>query len=57
MFPDDASDGHAALCRLAGVAARLLGRDGPHIRAGHAAHEIRRTAGTGLPFLKKYVNV
>ncbi len=48
MDADDASDGHEALCRLARLAARLLGGDGPHIRPGHAAHEVRRTAGTYL---------
>ncbi len=58
MFPDDASDGHAALCRLAGVATRLLRGDGPHIRPGHAAHEVRRTAGTFvIPLNKNMRNV
>ena len=46
LCADDASDGHAALCRLAGLAARLLSGDGPHIRPGHSSHEVRRTAGT-----------
>ncbi len=55
MDADDASDGHETLCRLAGVAARLFGGDGPYIHPGHAAHEVRRTAGTYviLPSNKK----